>query len=57
MLWCRFEIEGRPRCGIVEGDGVTEVCGDPFSERDWQKSDPTNLCAKNCDTFKPMVSF
>jgi 2-keto-4-pentenoate hydratase/2-oxohepta-3-ene-1,7-dioic acid hydratase in catechol pathway len=28
--------------------------GNDVSERDWQKSDPTNLRAKNSDTFKPM---
>ena len=25
-----------------------------MTERDWQKADPTNLRAKNSDTFKPM---
>lgn len=34
MLWCRFEIDGKPRCGIVEGDDVIEVSGDPFSRYD-----------------------
>jgi 2-keto-4-pentenoate hydratase/2-oxohepta-3-ene-1,7-dioic acid hydratase in catechol pathway len=28
--------------------------GNDVTERDWQKSDPTNLRAKNSDTFKPM---
>jgi 2-keto-4-pentenoate hydratase/2-oxohepta-3-ene-1,7-dioic acid hydratase in catechol pathway len=28
--------------------------GNDVTERDWQKNDPTNLRAKNSDTFKPM---
>jgi 2-keto-4-pentenoate hydratase/2-oxohepta-3-ene-1,7-dioic acid hydratase in catechol pathway len=28
--------------------------GNDVTERDWQKQDPTNLRAKNADTFKPM---
>jgi 2-keto-4-pentenoate hydratase/2-oxohepta-3-ene-1,7-dioic acid hydratase in catechol pathway len=28
--------------------------GNDVTERDWQKADPTNLRAKNSDTFKPM---
>jgi 2-keto-4-pentenoate hydratase/2-oxohepta-3-ene-1,7-dioic acid hydratase in catechol pathway len=28
--------------------------GNDLTERDWQKQDPTNLRAKNADTFKPM---
>ena len=28
--------------------------GNDVSERDWQQQDPTNLRAKNADTFKPM---
>ena len=28
--------------------------GNDVTERDWQKGDPTNLRAKNSDTFKPM---
>ena len=31
--------------------------GNDVSERTWQKSDPTNIRAKNCDTFKPMGPF
>lgn len=31
--------------------------GNDISERDWQKSDPTNLRGKNADTFKPMGPF
>ena len=31
--------------------------GNDVSERDWQKSDPTNIRAKNCDTFNPMGPF
>ena len=28
--------------------------GNDVTERDWQKNDPTNLRAKNAETFKPM---
>ena len=28
--------------------------GNDVTERNWQKSDPTNLRSKNADTFKPM---
>lgn len=28
--------------------------GNDVTERDWQRADPTNLRAKNADTFKPM---
>jgi len=31
MLWCRFEKQGRVSYGLVEGDAVTPVDGDPFS--------------------------
>ena len=31
--------------------------GNDVTERDWQKNDPTNLRAKNADTFKPMGPF
>lgn len=31
MRWCRFEEDGRPVYGIVEGENVVAVKGDPFS--------------------------
>jgi 2-keto-4-pentenoate hydratase/2-oxohepta-3-ene-1,7-dioic acid hydratase in catechol pathway len=31
--------------------------GNDVSERTWQRSDPTNIRAKNSDTFKPMGPF
>ena len=31
MRWCRFDDAGTPRYGIVEGDLVTPVTGDPFT--------------------------
>ncbi len=31
--------------------------GNDVTERDWQSADPTNLRAKNADTFKPMGPF
>ncbi len=30
MRWCRFNLGGAPRYGLVEGDQVREVAGDPF---------------------------
>ena len=30
MIWCRFQSDGRPRYGIVEGDEVVPVDGSPF---------------------------
>jgi 2-keto-4-pentenoate hydratase/2-oxohepta-3-ene-1,7-dioic acid hydratase in catechol pathway len=32
MLWCRFEKDGRAVYGLVEGETVTAVDGDPFSQ-------------------------
>jgi 2-keto-4-pentenoate hydratase/2-oxohepta-3-ene-1,7-dioic acid hydratase in catechol pathway len=31
MIWCRFDDAGRPRYGLVSGDAVTPVAGDPFT--------------------------
>jgi 2-keto-4-pentenoate hydratase/2-oxohepta-3-ene-1,7-dioic acid hydratase in catechol pathway len=31
MRWIRYEAEGQPVYGIVEGDMVTDVRGDPFA--------------------------
>ena len=31
MRWIRYEKNGHPTYGIVEGDTVTEVKGDPFA--------------------------
>jgi 2-keto-4-pentenoate hydratase/2-oxohepta-3-ene-1,7-dioic acid hydratase in catechol pathway len=31
MIWCRFDDAGRPRYGLVEGDTVIPVTGDPFT--------------------------
>ena len=30
MRWCRFESEGRISFGIVEGDSIIVVDGDPL---------------------------
>ena len=32
MLWCRFQNGQRPSYGIVEGDRIIAVEGDPFSD-------------------------
>ena len=32
VLWCRFQNGGKPSYGIVEGDRIIAVEGDPFSE-------------------------
>lgn len=34
MLWCRFEQDGRASFGVVEGDTVIAVEGDPFSSHE-----------------------
>src|SRR6266446_6926860 len=31
MRWLRYEADGRPSYGIIEGDEVVEVKGDPFA--------------------------
>jgi hypothetical protein len=31
MRWVRYETNGHPTYGILEGDTVTEVKGDPFA--------------------------
>ena len=36
MIWCRFDDAGRPRHGLVEGDVVIPVTGDPFT---WYEPD------------------
>ncbi len=32
MFWCRFQQEGRTCNGVIEGERIREVQGDPFSE-------------------------
>jgi 2-keto-4-pentenoate hydratase/2-oxohepta-3-ene-1,7-dioic acid hydratase in catechol pathway len=32
MIWCRFEVDSRVAYGLVDGDRVLEVQGDPFGE-------------------------
>ncbi|MDF1856737.1 fumarylacetoacetate hydrolase family protein [Pseudooceanicola sp.] len=34
MRWCRFDTGGSPRYGLVEGDIIREVAGDPFDGYD-----------------------
>jgi len=36
MIWCRFEDAGRARYGLVEGDTVIPVTGDPFTSHEPQ---------------------
>ena len=31
MKWARFQHNGKPRYGLVEGDAVKVVSGDPFA--------------------------
>ena len=61
----RFEYEGElvavigKRCRNVTPEEATAcifgwTIGNDVTERDWQKTDPTNLRGKNADTFKPM---
>ena len=32
MKWCRFDRDGRPSYGIIEGDRITAVDGVPWGE-------------------------
>jgi 2-keto-4-pentenoate hydratase/2-oxohepta-3-ene-1,7-dioic acid hydratase in catechol pathway len=61
----RFEYEGelvavvgRRARNVTPEEGTGCIfgwtIGNDVTERDWQKHDPTNLRAKNADTFKPM---
>jgi 2-keto-4-pentenoate hydratase/2-oxohepta-3-ene-1,7-dioic acid hydratase in catechol pathway len=34
MIWCRFDDAGRARYGLVEGDTVIPVTGDPFTRHE-----------------------
>jgi 2-keto-4-pentenoate hydratase/2-oxohepta-3-ene-1,7-dioic acid hydratase in catechol pathway len=34
MIWCRFDDAGRARYGLVEGDAVVPVTGDPFTSHE-----------------------
>jgi len=36
MIWCRFDDAGRARYGLVEGDAVVPVTGDPFTSHEPQ---------------------
>src|SRR5256885_376473 len=69
MRWLKFTASGNTSWGLVEGDNVVTVNGDPFgewqrttkihalkdvNERSGQKADRGLWRAKNADTFKPM---
>jgi len=43
MIWCRFEDAGRPRYGLVEGDVVIPVSGDPFRWHEPHYAEPRPL--------------
>jgi len=32
VKWCRFEADDRSRYGIIEGDTIIEVTGNPFEK-------------------------
>ncbi|MBX9828072.1 MAG: DUF2437 domain-containing protein [Xanthobacteraceae bacterium] len=32
MLWCRFENDGHASYGVVEGEAIAIIDGDPFSQ-------------------------
>jgi 2-keto-4-pentenoate hydratase/2-oxohepta-3-ene-1,7-dioic acid hydratase in catechol pathway len=42
MRWCRFDDNGAPRYGIVDGDTVIPVDGDPFSGYEVRPSVPVS---------------
>jgi 2-keto-4-pentenoate hydratase/2-oxohepta-3-ene-1,7-dioic acid hydratase in catechol pathway len=39
MIWCRFDDAGRARYGLVEGDTVIPVTGDPFTSHEVQPAE------------------
>jgi 2-keto-4-pentenoate hydratase/2-oxohepta-3-ene-1,7-dioic acid hydratase in catechol pathway len=39
MIWCRFDDAGRARYGLVEGDAVIPVSGDPFTWHEPESSE------------------
>lgn len=43
VIWCRFCDAGRPRYGLVEGDTVVPVTGDPFTGHERQDAEPHRL--------------
>jgi 2-keto-4-pentenoate hydratase/2-oxohepta-3-ene-1,7-dioic acid hydratase in catechol pathway len=43
MIWCRFDDAGRPRYGLVEGDVVIPVSGDPFRWHEPHYDEPRPL--------------
>ena len=45
MIWCRFDDAGRPRHGLVEGDVVIPVTGDPFT---WYEPDFAQARTLSC---------
>ena len=45
MRWVRYEANGHPVYGIVEGDTVTEVRGDPFAG--YEKTTPAGHCLRS----------
>jgi 2-keto-4-pentenoate hydratase/2-oxohepta-3-ene-1,7-dioic acid hydratase in catechol pathway len=51
-------VIGRTARNVTAEEGTRCIfgwtIGNDVTERDWQKQDPTNLRAKNADTFKPM---
>jgi 2-keto-4-pentenoate hydratase/2-oxohepta-3-ene-1,7-dioic acid hydratase in catechol pathway len=43
VIWCRFEDAGRARYGLVDGDIVVPVTGDPFTSHEAEPDDARSL--------------
>jgi 2-keto-4-pentenoate hydratase/2-oxohepta-3-ene-1,7-dioic acid hydratase in catechol pathway len=43
VIWCRFEDAGRARYGLVDGDIVIPVTGDPFTSHEAEPDDARSL--------------
>ena len=52
MRWLKFSAAGKTSWGIVEGDKVTAVSGDPFGE--WQRA-PQTHALKDVKIELPLV--
>ena len=52
MRWLKFTANGKASWGIVEGDRVTEVSGDPFGE--WQRA-PRTLSLADVKIEVPLI--
>jgi 2-keto-4-pentenoate hydratase/2-oxohepta-3-ene-1,7-dioic acid hydratase in catechol pathway len=53
MIWCRFDDRGRARYGLVEGNVIIPVAGDPFT---WYEPDfAASRCLADARWLPPVV--